>query len=238
MSTLRLQKYLSECGVASRRKSEKYISDGRVSVNGVTVTEMGTKIDPDKDKVLFDGAIVSPVGEYVYIALNKPAGVVSTCSDESGRKCLSDLTKDVGERIYPVGRLDLNSEGLIILTNDGTVTNKLTHPRHRIRKKYVAVIDSSISESEITKLMKGVDIGGYVTAPAFFKIISVEDNRSEVLCVISEGKNRQIRRMFEALGKNVTYLKRVAFGDIMLGNLKKGSWRYLTTEETEYLKKL
>ena len=148
------------------------------------------------------------------------------------------MTKDVGERIYPVGRLDLNSEGLIILTNDGTVTNKLTHPRHRIRKKYVAVIDSSINESEITKLMKGVDIGGYVTAPAFFKIISVEDNRSEVLCVITEGKNRQIRRMFEALGKNVTYLKRVAFGDIMLGNLKKGSWRYLTPEETEYLKKL
>lgn len=238
MEMLRLQKYLSECGVASRRKSETYISEGRISVNGVTVTEMGTKIDPETDTVRFDGEIIRPKSSCIYIALNKPAGVVSTCSDENGRKCLRDLTEEIGERIYPVGRLDLNSEGLIILTNDGEVTNKLTHPRHRVRKKYVAVIDSSISDNEISRLMKGVDIGGYVTAPAFFKVLSNDEKRSEILCVITEGKNRQIRRMFESIGKNVTYLKRVAFGDILLGNLKKGSWRYLTPEETEYLKKL
>lgn len=235
---VRLQKYLADCGVASRRKSEEYIAEGLVSVNGETVTELGSKVDPDTDTVCFRGRKVIPDNNFIYIMLNKPAGYVSTCSDEKGRKTVLDCIPDIRERVFPVGRLDYFSEGLIILTNDGAVTNKLTHPVNGIEKKYLAVIDSGISENEIKNLEKGVVIDGYRTAPAIFHVLSNTSSRSEILCVIKEGKNRQIRKMLEAVGKHVVYLKRVAVGEIKLGNLKKGKYRKLTKEETDYLKNL
>ncbi len=235
---MRLQKFLADCGIASRRKAEELIAAGRVEVNGQTVREMGFLIDPEKDEIKYMNRIIRPAKKKVYLMLNKPAGCVSTCQDENGRKTVMQYVKDVKERLYPVGRLDFTTEGLLLMTNDGALTNALTHPKHRVPKKYLAVIDSDITEEELETLSKGVVLDdGYKTAPCTFKLLNCGAGRSEVLCVISEGKNRQVRRMFAAIEKNVCYLKRVAVGDIKLGNLKKGSYRMLTKEEVEYLKK-
>lgn len=235
---MRLQKYLAMCGVASRRKCEELIEAGYVYVNGEKITFMGMQVEEGKDVVTFKGKVVRPENEKIYIALNKPAGCVSTCKDDKGRETVMEYVKDIKHRLYPVGRLDFISEGLLIMTNDGELANVLTHPRHGIQKKYLAVIDSDITPEEINRLETGVVIDGYKTAPAIFHLISSSPQRSEVLCVISEGKNRQIRKMFEAISKNVKYLKRVAVGDIKLDNLKKGQYRHLTAKEIEYLKKL
>lgn len=235
---MRLQKFLADAGIASRRKSEELILQGRVEVNGETVREMGFLINPEKDEIRYMGKVVRPAGEKTYIMLNKPAGVVCTCKDDRGRKTVMQFVGDIDARLYPVGRLDFTSEGLLILTNDGAITNVLTHPKHNVQKKYLAVIDSGIDEQDIKTLMDGVMIDGQRTAPAIFKILTAGEQRSEVLAIISEGKNRQVRRMFEAVGKNVIYLKRVAIGDLSLGNLKKGKYRKLTGDEIAYLKKL
>ena len=235
---MRLQKYLAECGIASRRKSEELIANGLVSVNGKQITEMGVQIDPDTDVVCYKNQRVYPENKKIYLMLNKPAGCVCTCSDDRGRATILDYVSGIHGRLYPVGRLDYNTEGLLILTNDGDLTNNLTHPSHGVQKKYLAVIDSGITSSEISKLEKGVNIGGYVTTPAVFHLINSSKDRSEILCVISEGKNRQLRRMFEAVGKHVVYLKRVAVGDLKLNNLKKGNIRPLLDSEIEYLKKM
>ena len=235
---MRLQKYLADSGVASRRKSEELIAQGRVSVNGEIIRQMGFIVDPDKDTVAFNGKKVSIQERKVYIMLNKPAGYVSTCRDEKGRQTVMELVGDIKERLYPVGRLDFTTEGLLLMTNDGQMANVLTHPRHNVEKKYLAVIGSSITEEEIKRLEEGVVIGGYRTGRAVFKVLNMAERRSEILCVISEGKNRQLRRMFEAVGKDVLYLKRVGVGELKLGNLKKGSYRRLTGDEVEYLKKL
>ena len=235
---MRLQKFLADCGIASRRKSEELILIGLVTVNGKVITELGTKVEPGEDVVCFKGKTIKPANNKIYIMLNKPAGCVSTCNDEKGRATILDYVKDIKERLYPVGRLDFNTEGLLILTNDGDLTNKLTHPSRGVQKKYLAVIDSDITDDELTKLEKGVNISGYTTAPAVFHLLSRTKTRSEVLCVISEGKNRQIRRMFDAVNKNVLYLKRVAIGDLKLNNLKKGTYRHLTKDEISYLKNM
>ncbi len=235
---MRLQKYLAECGIASRRKSEELIAQGRVYVNGELVEQMGFIVDPDRDAVTFDGQKVVPRANKEYIMLNKPAGYVSTCSDERGRPTVMELVYDIKERLYPVGRLDFNTEGLLLLTNDGQMANVLTHPKHNIEKKYLAVINSSITGEETKRLEEGVVLDGYRTGSAVFKVLNMTEQRTELLCVITEGKNRQLRRMFEAIGKRVVYLKRVGIGEIKLGNLKKGSYRRLTGDEIDYLNKL
>ncbi|WP_066648148.1 pseudouridine synthase [Christensenella timonensis] len=235
---MRLQKFLAEAGIASRRKAEEYIAAGRVEVNGITVREMGFIVNPDKDQVKYMNKPVRLSSNKVYIMLNKPAGCVSTCKDESGRPTVMQYVKDIKERLYPVGRLDFTTEGLLILTNDGEMANRLTHPKHNMQKKYLAVVDGEVTEEDTERLAKGVVLDdGYKTAPAVFKILSSSPARSEVLCVIGEGKNRQIRRMFAAIEKNVCYLKRVGIGDIGLGNLKKGKYRHLKQDEVQYLRK-
>lgn len=235
---MRLQKYLADCGVASRRKCEEYISQGLVRVNGETVTQMGFIVDPERDNVTYKGKKISVQKNKVYLMLNKPAGYVSTCSDDKGRLTVMDLVGDIKERLYPVGRLDFISEGLLLLTNDGELANVLTHPRHSVEKKYLAVINSGITDEEIKKLETGVMLDGYKTNKAVFKVMKKEDVRTEILCVITEGKNRQLRRMFEAVGKEVVYLKRVGIGEIKLGNLKKGQYRHLSADEIVYLNKI
>jgi len=233
---MRLQKYLALCGVASRRAAEKLITDGRVSVNGNIVTELGTKVS-SKDKIAFDGKPVTYNERKVYIVLNKPVGYLSSASDDRGRKTVIDLIKDdFPERLYPVGRLDYDTEGLIFLTNDGDFTYSVTHPKHNINKTYEAVIRGRLSEDEVVSLCCGVDIDGFVTSPATVDIVDERDGKSVVRITIHEGKNRQVRKMFEAVGHRVLKLKRISVGKIKLGNLKSGEWRELTEREINSLK--
>lgn len=234
---MRLQKFMANAGIASRRKCEEYIAMGRVEVNGETVRQPGFLVDPLKDSVKYMGKPVQTAPEHIYIMLNKPAGCVCTCHDEKGRETVMRYVKDIGERLYPVGRLDFASEGLLLLTNDGELANRLTHPKHRVQKKYLTVVKGEVNEEDIRKLSEGVVIDGYKTAPTVFKVLNSTPDRSEVLSILSEGKNRQVRRMFEAIDKEVLYLKRVGVGDIKLGNLKKGKYRHLTEEEIMLLKK-
>ncbi|MCD3215819.1 rRNA pseudouridine synthase [Clostridium botulinum C] len=233
----RLQKYMAACGVASRRKCEEIILQDRVKVNGEIVNELGFKVDPAKDRVHVDSVLISLEEKKVYIALNKPEGYVSTVKDERGRKTILDIVK-VNERIFPIGRLDYNTSGLIILTNDGDVYNKIIHPREEIDKVYIAVIKGVPSNDEIKNFCNGVDIGGYVTSKGNFEIIEKLDDKCKVKIVIHEGKNRQVRRMCEKIGHPVIALKRVSVGKISLSTIKRGEWRYLNDSEVNYLKSL
>ena len=235
---MRLQKFLARAGVASRRGSEDLMTAGRVSVNGVTVTELGSKVDPKVDVVCVDGREVHLADGAVYIMLNKPRGYVTTLSDEQGRKCVADLVESTGARIYPVGRLDFTTEGLLLLTNDGELANTLTHPRHEVGKRYLTIIDDVLTADDVKKLEKGVFIEGGKTAPARVKILKSEPGRTELTIIIHEGRNHQVKKMFEAIEKNVIFLKRISVGDINLGTLKKGEYRHLTEEEVTYLKSL
>lgn len=233
----RLQKFMASCGVASRRKCEEIILAGRVKVNGKVVSELGVKVDPSKDKVEYEGKVINKEENKVYIMLNKPEGYITSVKDEKGRKTILDIVK-VKERIYPVGRLDYDSSGLLILTNDGDMYNKIIHPRVEITKKYIVVVEGEFKERELKKFRSGVDIGGYITAPAEIKVLKFEDNKTTIEVGIHEGKNRQIRRMCSALNHNVLALKRVAVGNIKLGNLKRGEYRPLTKEELNYIREL
>lgn len=233
----RLQKYMAECGVASRRKCEEIILSGRVKVNGNIIRELGYKIDSEKDSVAVDDNIIEIDEEKIYIALNKPIGYLSTVKDDRGRKTILDLVR-VKQRIYPIGRLDYDTSGLILLTNDGDVYNRVIHPRQIVKKTYIAKIQGIPTEAEVNKFKSGVDIGGYITAPAEFKIVQKYEKVSEVEIKIHEGKNRQIRRMCDAINHPVIKLKRVAIGRIKLEDLKAGEFRYLTKKEIEYLKSL
>jgi len=233
----RLQKYMARCGVASRRKCEEYILEGKVRVNDKIVTELGYKVDDQKDKVYVDSVLINPEPNKVYIALNKPTGYVSTVKDERSRKTIIDLV-DVSERIYPIGRLDYDTSGLILMTNDGDVYNNVIHPRQEINKVYVALIKGIPTKDEVTTFCTGVDIGDYTTADAKFRILKKFNDSCEVEIIIHEGKNRQIRRMCEAINHPVIKLKRMSVGEIKLGNLKLGQWRHLTNEEVNYLKEL
>lgn len=233
----RLQKYMAACGVASRRKCEEIIVQGRVNVNGTIVDELGFKVDPIEDKVYLDSNLISLEERKVYIALNKPEGYVSTVKDERGRKTLLDLVK-VEERIFPIGRLDYTTSGLILLTNDGDVYNKVIHPRQKINKVYMTMIKGIPTEDEIEHFCTGIDIGGYVTSDAEFEITKKFQTSCKVEITIHEGKNRQIRRMCDELGYPVIHLKRTSVGNMTLENLKKGQWRYLNEDEINYLKNL
>ena len=237
MSEIRLQKYLADAGVASRRKCEEYIAKGRVEVNGQVVTVPGTKINGG-EMVKVDGKEIRREHKKVYILLNKPVGYISTAKDQFSRKTVLDLTDTVKERIYPVGRLDYDTSGLIILTNDGELTNMLTHPSHEIGKVYRAVIDGSLRDDDINRLKTGVDIEDYTTAPADVRVLRSSKKQSVVEITIHEGRNRQVRRMFEVLGYAVLHLKRTAIGPIAVQGLEEGKWRYLSKNEVESLKKL
>lgn len=232
----RLQKFMARCGVASRRKCEELITSGKVTVNGIIVNELGAKVDSSIDIVTLEGKKIEPEEQKVYIALNKPVGIVSTVKDEHNRKTILDIVK-VNERIYPIGRLDYDSSGLILLTNDGEVYNNVIHPRENINKVYRATLKGVPSIEEIEKFQSGVDIGDYTTAPAEFKILKVYKTCCDAEVIIHEGKNRQIRRMCEKINHPVLALERIAVGEIALGSLKTGEWRHLTEEEVAYLKK-
>lgn len=233
MTMMRLQKYMAHCGVASRRSAEGMILDGRVKVNGEVVRELGTSISPDTDRVEVDGALIQIAADHVYVMLNKPAGYITSVKDNFGRPTALDLVR-IDRRVYPVGRLDYDSEGLILLTDDGALTHLLTHPSHEFEKRYYVETDRLLTDAELARLRDGVDIGDYVTQSAY-----VERQKGKGLIVgIREGKNRQIRRMVEALSANVKRLRRLSIGPLELGDLKSGAWRHLTPEEVAALKAL
>jgi len=234
---IRLQKYMANSGLASRRKCEEYILQGKVKVNGKVVTELGTKIIPEKDDIEFEGKKIKTEEKYVYILLNKPIGYVTTTKDQFGRDDVLDLVK-IKERIVPVGRLDMYTSGALILTNDGDFVYKVTHPKHEINKTYTVTLKGIITQEEVTKLQKGVDIGNYITKPAKVKILKTDEekNISRLEIVIHEGKNRQVRRMCEAVGRKVLALHRTKIGKISVKDMPLGKWRNLKKEEiTELL---
>lgn len=234
---MRLQKYLAQCGVGSRRKCETYIEEGRVKVNGQVVVEQGIQVE-EGDKVEFDDCLVKMEEQLVYYLLNKPAGYITSASDEKDRATVLDLVKDIPYRVFPVGRLDYNTTGLLILTNDGELTYGLTHPKHHVDKTYVVKVKGVVKPSAIQKLQQGVVIDGYLTAPAKAKIIKQTGATTTISLTIYEGKNRQVRKMCAAIGYEVLRLTRVAIGNLELENLELGAYRMLKKEEIQYLKGL
>ena len=227
---IRLNKYIAECGICSRRKADILIESGKVLVNDIVIKDLGVKIDDTKDQVKVDGKTISKEDKFVYIMLNKPKGYVTTNSEQFGRKSVLDLI-DTDYRIFPIGRLDMNTEGLLLLTNDGEFANKLMHPKNKVEKTYIANVKGNITEEKIENLRNGVDIGGYITKPAKVSIISKDNNEIEIK--ISEGKNRQVRKMCEAVGLKVINLKRTSIGKLNLSNLKIGKYRYLNKNEID-----
>ena len=236
MEKIRLQKFLAECGIASRRKAEEYIVEGRVKVNGKIQTELGTKIDPEVDKVYFDEKLIIKNDEKVYILLNKPIGYVTTVKDQFNRDTVMDLVK-IDKKVVPVGRLDMYTSGALILTNDGDFVYKVTHPKHEVDKTYNVTIKGDISIDEIDMLRKGVIIDGYKTKSAKVRILKkVEDkNLTRIEVIIHEGRNRQIRKMFKSINKSVVALHRSKIGNICVNDMKLGKWRYLSQDEVNSL---
>ncbi len=229
---MRINKFIASCGVASRRKAEEMIQEARVQINNKVVNDLSTKVH-ESDVVKIDGKIINIIENKYYYMLNKPKGYVSTAKDQFDRPSVVDFF-DKNQRIYPVGRLDYASRGLILMTNDGDLTYALTHPKYHIEKVYEVRVNFPLSSNEIEKFKSGIDIDGYITAICKIKLIS--DTCYEV--IIKEGKNRQIRKMFKSLGKEVLDLKRVSIGKLKLNDLKEGTYRPLTIEEVKYLKKI
>lgn len=233
---MRLQKYMALCGVASRRRAETMIADGLVQVNGQTVREMGI-IVTENDRVAVRGQVITPEQEKHYIVYYKPVGEVCTVSDPEGRRTVMDAFRDFPCRLYPVGRLDYDSEGLLILTNDGDLAAYLTHPSHEVEKSYIARVSLSLEQEAIQKLCRGVWVDGRKTAPAKVRVLRRDAFSTDILITIHEGRNRQIRKMVESVGHQVVRLKRVRYGSIELGDMPRGTFRELTREEVESLKK-
>ncbi len=229
-SKIRLQKHLSECGIASRRKAEELIAAGKVKING-HVASLGDKVDPKRDKVTVRGKAVVAVREKVYIMLHKPRGFVTTVNDEFNRKCVMDLVKDVGVRVFPVGRLDMGSEGLLFLTNDGEFANHLTHPSSHVTKTYRVTVDGAVDDGMLDKLCTGIVLDGKKTLPCDVFVIERRETRTVLTFIISEGRNRQIRRMCEAVGLKVLRLKRIEIAGVKMGMLPQGKWRPLNERE-------
>lgn len=245
MEEIRLQKFFSDAGVMSRRHAEAAIAEGRVTVNGVTA-EVGMKVDPWYDTITLDGKEIKPrtIEAYTYIMLNKPAGYVTTLSDEKDRPTITELVSDVGVRVYPVGRLDMFSEGLLILTDDGECANKLMHPSSEVQKTYAVRLRGAHTEDEIKMLEAPMQLDGYKLRPAYAELVQAgrKTGRGEavtdVIVTITEGRNRQVRRMCDICGFKVLRLRRVSEGALALGNLPSGKWRHLTPDEISYLKNI
>lgn len=233
---MRLQKYMAMCGVAARRKCEEMITAGRVMVNGVVVDVLGSKVE-EGDQVCLDGQLLVPEEKKVVILYHKPAGEVTTVNDDKERDTVMDHFRDLPERVYPIGRLDYDTEGVLLLTNDGALAQKLTHPSSEVDKVYLARISGRLSPDEVRKLRNGVMMEGEerMTWPARVRIVREGDIYSDVIVIIHEGRNRQVRRMIEAVGHQVVMLRRVRFGPVELGSLERGQWRYLTDAEIEKL---
>ena len=236
METVKLQKYFSDCGIMSRRAAEDEIKKGKVTVNG-EVADLGLRIDPDCDVVTYKGKRVLPLdSEKTYILLNKPRGTVTTLSDEKGRPTVISLLSGLSTRVYPVGRLDFDSDGLLLLTNDGELTNRLTHPRHQIPKIYHVTVKGDVSAEQLSKLSSALVIDGYRILPVNTEIIKKAPSSTTLKMTLYEGRNRQIRKMCALCDLSVLSLTRVALGNITLGNLPVGKWRYLSEAEVSYLK--
>ena len=231
---IRLQKFISQCGIASRRKAEEMILNGSVKVNGKTAV-LGDKVTAE-DKVFLKGKrIVMPKTKFRYIMLNKPRGFITTMNDDRGRKCVAQLVSNVGERVYPIGRLDKDSEGMLVFTNDGEFANKVMHPRNGVYKIYRVTVRPTIDEEQLIKLETGVEIDGKKTAPAIVHVIHKEQGRVVLEMILHEGKIREIRKMCEAVGLEVARLKRTQIGGVKMGMLKQGDWRDLTENEVKKL---
>ena len=231
---IRLQKYMSENGIASRRKSEEMIEAGKVKVNGRVAT-LGDKVDPIRDKIVVSGKRVVRNKTKMYVMLHKPRGFVTTMSDELVRKCVSELVEDAGVRLFPVGRLDRNSEGLLLMTNDGAFSNMLTHPSRHVSKVYRVTVREKVTEEQLTKLTEGIMLDGTKTLPCDIHIIDKGENRTVLNVVLYEGRNRQIRRMCAAVGLTVIRLKRTEIAGVRLGMLPQGKWRELNEKEMQHL---
>lgn len=231
MASIRLNKYISEAGICSRRKADELIDNKRVKINGMPA-EKGISINTETDKVEVDGKIIKLEDKKVYILLNKPEGYVTTASEQFNRPCVIDLIKE-DVRVYPVGRLDMYTTGLLLLTNDGEFANNITHPKHHIYKTYEVIAEKNISNEDIIKLEKGIDIGGYITKEA--KVKRIASNKINI--TIGEGKNRQVRKMIEGVQNKVVKLHRAKIGSLTLGNLKKGQYKYLSKQELELIYK-
>ncbi len=235
METVKLQKYVAECGLMSRRAAEKEIEAGNFAVNGVTAN-LGMRIDPNNDAITYKGkSVVAESGRKVYIMLYKPKGVVTTMNDEKGRKSVKDIV-DVGVRVYPVGRLDLNSEGLLLMTNDGELTNAITHPSREIQKIYNVTLKGKVSNEELDRLRAVKELDGERIAPVGVELVNRSEAQSVVKFTLTEGKNREIRRICEKIGVTITKLKRISLGPIRLGDLKSGEYRELNSSELRALK--
>ncbi len=234
----RLQKVLAEYGIASRRKCEQLILEGKVKVNGVLVTELGTKVDKFYDEIALDDNKLISLDKKVYVLLNKPIGYICSVKDQFNRPVVTDLLKSLKGRIYPVGRLDYDTEGLLILTNDGDLAYILTHPKHEVNKEYVALVSGIVQDEDIEKFKLGLFIDDYKTAPAILEILKKNKDTSLIKVTIHEGKNRQIRKMCEAIGHKVINLERISIGNISLGKLASGKYRFLSEKEINYLKTL
>ena len=235
MEKIRLQKFFTDNKIMSRRSAEKVIEAGNVKVNGV-IARLGDKVDPENDTVTYNGKVIKHTAEKKrYIMLNKPLGYVSTASDEKGRQTVLDLVSDVGERVYPVGRLDMYSEGLLILTNDGELTNRLTHPKNNMSKVYSVMIKGDISPEQLSALTSPMEIDGYKLKPVKVRIISQKNGATNTLFTLNEGRNRQIRKMCEKCGLTIMRLTRISIGKLKLNDLERGKWRELTDDEVNYL---
>ena len=234
---MRLQKYLALSGVASRRTAEKMIADGRVSVDGEVITEMGVQVEIGQD-IRVDGKLVTPEPEKKYIMYHKPAGEVTTASDPEGRATVLDKFRDYPVRLYPVGRLDYDSEGLLLLTNDGDLTERMLHPSMEVEKTYLARVSNELTIDEAHQLERGVMVDGRRTARAKVKILGVKGLYTDILVTIHEGRNRQVRKMVEQVGHQVVMLRRIRFGPLKLEDLPRGMWRELTEEELRELSRL
>ena len=237
MELMRLQKYLALAGIASRRKCEELILDGKIEVNGKIENVLGTKVNPETDEIKYNGKIVKIEEEKVYILLNKPIGYVTTAKEQFGRDKVLDLIK-IDKRIVPVGRLDMYTSGALILTNDGDLVNKLTHPKNEIDKTYNATVKGIVTKEDVENLSKGVTIDNdYITKPAKVKILKIDESKkiSRIQITIHEGKNRQVRKMCEAINKKVLALHRSKIGSLDVKDLKIGEWRYLTQKEVQIL---
>jgi 23S rRNA pseudouridine2605 synthase len=231
----RLQKVLAKAGVASRRRAEELIRQGKVRVDSKVVTEMGIKVDPETQNIECKGVALVSREEKVYILLHKPTGYLSTVDDPQGRPIVTDLLKNIKERVYPVGRLDLNTEGALLLTNDGELSQKILHPSHEVNKTYVAKVKGVPGKKKLDALSKGIELEGRKTWPASIKVLKTEAQSTVIQIIIHEGRKRQVRKMFEAIGHPVLALKRTAYGQLELGGLGPGKYRFLTPRDIKFI---